>query len=132
MKYINFRTILAFLLIIAVTAGCRSKKPEKPSPLVNKAIAVATDAAKKLVETDHADTLAMQNCILEAKAMQAEFQVAGDTAAINSFNRAYKQYLVKNDPALAKEIFIERPKDLPDDEPWDEFEQLVEDPMPKK
>ncbi len=126
-----FKPILAFLLIVAVAAGCNSKKAEKPSRLVSKAAAVATDAAKKLTETDHTDTLAMQNCILEAKAAQTEFQVAGDTAAINSFNRAYKQYLVKNDPDLAKEIFVERPKNLPDNEPWDEFEQLVEDPEPK-
>ena len=69
----------------------------------------------------------MQNCILEAKVLQAEFQVAEDTAAVNAYNRAFKKYLQENDPSLAKEIFVERPKDLPEGEPWDEFEQWVED-----
>lgn len=114
--------------IIAIVIACSPKKEEKPSQLIGKATETATQAAKKLVETDHNDTLAMQNCILDAKTLQTEFQVANDTAAINAFNRAFKKYLQENDPTLAKEIFIERPKNLPKDEPWDEFEQLVEDP----
>lgn len=122
-----FKPVLAVMLIMAMTVGCMPKKNSEPLPLAKKATQVATKMAKQLVETDHNDTLAMQNCILEAKAQQAEFQAARDTAAINSYNRAYKQYLMKNDPQLAKEIFVERPKNLPVDEPWDEFEQLVED-----
>lgn len=110
-----------------VVVACSGKKDEKPSPLVEKATETATQAAKKLVETSHDDTLAMQNCILEAKVLQAEFQVAEDTAAVNAYNRAFKKYLQENDPSLAKEIFVERPKDLPEGEPWDEFEQWVED-----
>ena len=110
-----------------MSLGCSSKNNEKPSPLLDKAVAVATEAAKKLVATDHSDTLAMQNSILEAKAQQAEFQVTGDTAIINAYNRAFKKYLLDSDPELAKEIFIERPKNLPEGEFWDEFEQLVED-----
>lgn len=124
----NILTSLIILLVaIMATTGCAKKKVDvKQSPMVEKAIATATDAAKVVVETNHSDTLAMQNAILEAKALQAEFQVAGDTAAINSYNRAFKQYLQENDPALAKEMFIERPKNLPKDEIWDEFEQLIE------
>ena len=127
MKKAIFSPLLAVLLIVAMATACMPNKSCQPSPLAQKAVKVATEMAKQLVETDHSDTLAMQNCILEAKAQQAEFQVARDTAAINSYNRAYKKYLMKNDPDLAKEIFIERPKNLPDDEPWDEFEQLIED-----
>ena len=118
---------LSFLLVLALMAGCYSKKEDKPSPLKEKAVKIATDAAKSLVATDHSDTLAMQNSILEAKTLQAEFQVAEDTAAINAFNRTFKKYLQDNDPDLAKEMFVERPKELPPGEPWDEFEELVED-----
>lgn len=120
------RTAL-WVAMIAIVTACSPKKEEKPSPLLGKAVETATLAAEKLVQTDHNDTMAMQKCILEAKTMQTEFQVADDTAAINAFNRTFKKYLQENDPSLAKEIFIERPKDLPNDEPWDEFEQLVED-----
>ena len=104
----------------------------KVNELTQKAIATATKAAKAVVETNHSDTLAMQNAILEAKAMQSEFQVTGDTAVINSYNRAFKKYLQENDPGLAKEMFIERPKDLPEDEQWDEFEQLVKVTNPQE
>ncbi|MBO4722282.1 MAG: hypothetical protein J5629_05040 [Muribaculaceae bacterium] len=111
--------------------GCNNEQKPAPKPKVSKlkgkAIKVATEAAKRLVETDHNDTLAMQNCILEAKALEAEFQLADDSIAIVSFNKAYKHYLEKNDPELAKEIFVERPKNLPEGAKWDEFENLEED-----
>lgn len=111
--------------------GCKDEKKPAPKPKVSKlkgkAIKVATEAAKKLVETDHTDTLAMQNCILEAKALQAEFQLADDSIAVVSFNKAFKKYLVENDSALAKEIFIERPDNIPEGGKWDEFEELEED-----
>lgn len=124
----NILTSFIILIVaIVATTGCAKKKVDvKPSPMVEKAIATATEAAKKVVATDHSDTLAMQNAILEAKTMQAEFQVAEDTAAINSYNRAFKKYLQENDPDLAKDMFIERPKNHPKGEIWDEFEQLVE------
>lgn len=121
------RILFIAIAIGVISLGCSSKKEEKLSPLHEKAVAVATEAAKNLVATDHSDTLAMQNSILEAKALQAEFQVTGDTAIINAYNRAFKKYLQETDPELAKEMFIDRPKDLPEGEFWDEFEQLVED-----
>ena len=124
---------LSLAVILSLTmGGCLHKEnkatpPPKVSKLKGKAIEVATEAARKLVETDHSDTLAMQNCILEAKVLQAEFQQADDSIAIASFNKAYKKYLQKNDPELAKEIFVEKPKNLPPGQKWDEFEELVED-----
>ena len=128
-----FNIIIALLVALALTTACASKNgSEDTKALTQKAIATATKAAKAVVETNHSDTLAMQNAILEAKAMQAEFQVTGDTAVINSYNRAFKKYLQENDPGLAKEMFIEHPKDLPEDEQWDEFEQLVEVTNPQE
>jgi|GEM_PF-941126 len=128
-----FNIIIALLVALALTTACASKNgSDDTKALTQKAIATATKAAKAVVETNHSDTLAMQNAILEAKAMQAEFQVTGDTAVINSYNRAFKKYLQENDPGLAKEMFIERSKDLPEDEQWDEFEQLVKVTNPQE
>jgi len=128
-----FNIIIALLVALALTTACASKNgSEDTKALTQKAIATATKAAKAVVETNHSDTLAMQNAILEAKAMQAEFQVTGDTSVINSYNRAFKKYLQENDPGLAKEMFIKRPKDLPEDEQWDEFEQLVKVTNPQE
>ncbi|MBR5639552.1 MAG: hypothetical protein IKW83_07285 [Muribaculaceae bacterium] len=122
---------ISLILAVLMVGGCKEEKKPAPKPKVSKlkgkAQRVATEAAKKLVDTDHNDTLAMQNCILEAKALQAEFQLAEDSIAIASFNKAYKQYLEDNDPELAKEIFAERPDNIAEGEKWDEFEELVED-----
>lgn len=128
----KFLFIISIIIASMVVGGCKheEKKPApkpKVSKLKGKAIEVATEAAKKLVETDHSDTLAMQNCILEAKALQAEFQLADDSIAVVSFNKAFKKYLQENDSLLAKEIFVERPKNLPKGKKWDEFEDLEED-----
>lgn len=120
-------TTMAVAVAVVMVAGCSGKQDVKASPLLGEARQVATAAALKLVATDHGDTLAMQNCILEAKSLQAKFQVARDTMAVNAFNRAFKKALQDNDPALAKEIFVERPSQLKPGEPWDEFEQLVAD-----
>lgn len=123
--------IISLIIASLMIGGCNDERKSASKPKVSrlkgKAIKVATEAAKRLVETDHTDTLAMQNCILEAKAMQTEFQLADDSIAVASFNKAYKQYLEENDPELAKEIFVERPKDLPEGAKWDEFEDLEED-----
>lgn len=124
--------IISLISATLLAGGCKheEKKPApkpKVSKLKGKAIEVAIEAAKKLVETDHTDTLAMQNCILEAKSLQAEFQLADDSIAIVSFNKAFKKYLQENDSLLAKEIFVERPKNLPKGKKWDEFEDLEED-----
>lgn len=121
-----FSGVIIMLIAIVTMGTCGHKKTQETSELDLKAAEVATAMAKKVVESDHADTLAMQNAILEAKAEQAQFQVADDTAAINNYNRAFKKYLQQHDPDLAKEIFIARPDNLPEGEPWDEFEQLVE------
>ena len=118
---------LIVLGLIATTTSCMFKKEEKPSPLIGKATESANQAAWRVTQTDHSDTLAMQNAILEAKVAQTEFQVARDTAAVGAFNRAFKKYLQQHDPELAKEIFIERPANLPKDEPWDEFEQYIQE-----
>lgn len=123
--------IISLIFSALMIGGCKEEKKPTPKPKVSKlkgkAIQVATETAKRLVETDHTDTLAMQNCILEAKALQAEFQLADDSIAVVSFNKAFKKYLQENDSLLAKEIFVERPKNLPKGQKWDEFEELEED-----
>jgi len=123
----RFLSAILITTVAIIVLACSSKKEEGNAQLIDKAVATATHAAQALVATNHTDTLAMQNSILEAKALQAEFQVAEDTAAINAFNRAFKKYLEDHDPNLAREIFIERPSDLPAGTEWDEFEQRVEE-----
>lgn len=62
-------------------------------------------AAKELIATDHSDTMALQHKLLEAKAVQSKYAIDGDSGAVNAFDEAFREYVSKNDAALANAIF---------------------------
>ena len=62
-------------------------------------------AAQALVASDHSDTIGMEGLILEAKAVQSEYMLKGDTIAVQEFDKAFREYVEVNDPELAKELF---------------------------
>lgn len=64
----------------------------------------AAEAARKLIATDHSDTMAMQHSILDAKAIQSEYLVAGDTIAVRAFDKAFRETLLTDDPDLASSV----------------------------
>ena len=43
--------------------------------------------------------------ILDAKAVQSEYLLMGDTVAAQAFDAAFREYLVMHDELLAKELF---------------------------
>ncbi|MGN1245149.1 MAG: hypothetical protein ACI4UN_00810 [Muribaculaceae bacterium] len=64
----------------------------------------AVEAAAKLIATSHTDTMAMQHAILDAKAIQSEYILAGDTAAVHAFDKAFSEKLLNDDPQLADAV----------------------------
>ena len=48
--------------------------------------------------------MAMQHSILDAKAIQSEYLVAGDTIAVRAFNEAFRETLLTDDPDLASSV----------------------------
>ena len=62
-------------------------------------------AAQRLIDTDHSDTMSLQRSILEAKAEQSEYAIAGDTLAVKAFDEAFGSYLAEHDAGLAGAIF---------------------------
>lgn len=65
----------------------------------------AEAAAKSLVDADHSDTMLLQQKILEAKAIQSEYALAGDSDAVKDFDEAFRNYITKNDKSLAAAMF---------------------------
>lgn len=92
------RFSLILLIIIALASCAKHSKFEKV------ARQRATEIARTLVSTDHADTLALQNVILSAEAVASEYAIMGDSLAVEAFHHEFCSYLRENDPQLANEI----------------------------
>lgn len=86
---------------ILLPAACSNAKSEYEDAARER----ATVAAKALIATDHNDIFKMENMILEAKAVQSEYLLMGDTVAAEAFDIAFREYLSANDSLLAKEMF---------------------------
>lgn len=86
----------------ACSSGCSSSTS---SPRAKEARECAVAAAKELIATDHSDTMALQHKLLEVKAVQSKYAIDGDSGAVNAFDEAFREYVSKNDAALANAIF---------------------------
>lgn len=96
------KVILSFGIAVILTA-CGNN--EKKSLLEDEARARAVTAAKALIATDHSDNFLMEGMILDAKAIQSEYIIKGDTLAADAFDNAFREYITTNDSVLAKELF---------------------------
>ena len=95
--------IILMLMVVLATGSC-GEKPQS-SPTVDEAARQATQAAAALVTVDHGDTLALQRAILHAKSISSAYQMRGDTAAVNAFDRNFADYLKAHDNELYSAIF---------------------------
>ena len=94
-----FLPLLCLAMATAVTA-CKDKE----SPRGEQA------ARQGLEAVDRGDTLAMEQCLLEARAVASQYLIMDDTLAVAEFDRAFKLYLDENDPQLSREIFTLPPQ----------------------
>ncbi len=95
--------IPAFLAAAVIVTGCGGSSAT--STRAAEARTRAIEAAAKLIATSHTDTMAMQHAILDAKAVQSEYLMAGDTAAVRAFDEAFKEKIGNDDPDLASAVF---------------------------
>ena len=65
--------------------------------------ATSTRAAE--ARTRAIEAMAMQHAILDAKAVQSEYILAGDTAAVRAFDEAFREKIGNDDPDLASAVF---------------------------
>jgi menaquinone-dependent protoporphyrinogen IX oxidase len=65
----------------------------------------AEKAAQELISTNHADTIALEAKILDAKSIQGEYAILGDSAAVKAFDEAFRNYVKQHDDSLARAMF---------------------------
>ena len=61
--------------------------------------------AQQGMSPDHADTIALQRAILDARAQHDQFVLMGQDDAASDFEQAFIDSLRRVDPGLAREIF---------------------------
>ena len=88
--------IPALLAATVIVTGCGGGS-SATSTRAAEARTRAIEAAAKLIATSHTDTMAMQHAILDAKAVQSEYILAGDTAAVHAIEHLGATYL-RNEP----------------------------------
>lgn len=104
----SYTAVAAALVMMAAAAGCGGRDNGQTGELnVENARIEAERWARELVNTSRSDTAALQQCILEAKAAQSRYLVAGDDGRemADEFDESYREYLEEHAPDLARELF---------------------------
>ena len=96
------------LLLAVVACGGNSQPDAQQGMSPDSAEAKGHEAAWIVAHTDHADTMALQQAILEAKAIQSQWAMKGDSAAVRDFEEGFAQHLMTNDTSLYHAIFPHR------------------------
>ena len=97
------KKLLLIPIIALAMAACGSG--EGQSPRSDEARKEGEAAALRLVNTNHSDTLAMQEAILDARATASKYMILDDTVALKVFDEAFHECLKEKDPQLDSEIF---------------------------
>ena len=92
---------LILLPLLAVAAPACTSAPEVDPDIARQ----AGEAARAVAETDHADTLALQRAIVDARVQADKFLLTGNPDAAEQFEQAFADSLKVYDPQLANEIF---------------------------
>lgn len=96
---LNTKKIL-YAIVFTLLCSC-SVKSEYEQEARERAVV----AAQSLIATDHENTMKMEAEVLNAKAVQSEYLLLGDTLAAQAFDKAFRDYVTTNDSLLAQEIF---------------------------
>ena len=97
---------LAYLfLALAVMACSRGNSDDYQVADPDDAVARGHEAAWMVAHVDHADTIALQRAILDARAIHDEYVLTGEDGAAQDFEQAFIDSLRRADEQLAAEIF---------------------------
>lgn len=95
------------LLLAVVACGGNSQPDAQQGMSPDSAVVRGHEAAWIVAHTDHADTIALQRAILDARALHDQFVLMGQDDAASDFEQAFIDSLRRVDPSLAREIFGE-------------------------
>lgn len=98
---VKCKGVLFALALTAIACGSGGSKSIYEQEARERAVL----AAQALIATDHGNIMKMEEMVLDAKAVQSEYILMGDTIASRVFDEAFREYVTANDAELAKEIF---------------------------
>lgn len=95
--------IIIALIVIVGASSCseQRKKNEEARELAGKMVemVLAVDTVQPV------DSFALEHAILMAKAVESEYQIAGDEETAEAFREAFEDALSERNPELAAQLF---------------------------
>ena len=95
--------IIIALIVIVGARSCseQRKKNEEARELAGKMVemVLAVDTVQPV------DSFALEHAILMAKAVESEYQIAGDESIAEAFREAFEEALSERNPELAAQLF---------------------------
>ena len=89
-------------LLILSASGCTG---QQGSILCDEARDRAIDAAQALLDCDSTNIMQLQDRLLNARSIRSEYMLIGDTAAADTFDTAFRQYVRIHGRSMADQIF---------------------------
>ena len=93
--------IIAFVAMVGASSCEQSKKNEAARERALQAVemVLAVDTVQPV------DSFALEHAILMAKAVESEYQIAGDEETAEAFREAFEETLSERNPELAAQLF---------------------------
>lgn len=96
---------LIFSCLLALSAAGCSQSGGSGSLLSEEARDRAVNAAQALLDCDSTNIMQLQDRLMNANSIRSEYLLIGDTAAADTFDTTFKQYVKFHSKSLAQEIF---------------------------
>ena len=98
---------LIYYIIIAVVAmaGASSCEQSKKNEAARERALQAVEMVLAVDTVQPVDSFALEHAILMAKAVESEYQIAGDEETAEAFREAFEETLSERNPELAAQLF---------------------------
>ena len=98
---------MIYYIIIAVVAmvGASSCEQSKKNEAARERALQAVEMVLAVDTVQPVDSFALEHAILMAKAVESEYQIAGDEETAEAFREAFGETLSERNPELAAQLF---------------------------
>ena len=98
---------MIYYIIIAVVAmaGASSCEQSKKNEAARERALQAVEMVLAVDTVQPVDSFALEHAILMAKAVESEYQIAGDEETAEAFREAFEETLSERNPELAAQLF---------------------------
>ena len=98
---------MIYYIIIAIVAmvGASSCEQSKKNEAARERALQAVEMVLAVDTVQPVDSFALEHAILMAKAVESEYQIAGDEEPAEAFREAFEEALSERNPELAAQLF---------------------------